>query len=137
MSLVTDVRLRAFVVEVLSYFNVPAPDAITTADCLVSADLEGHASHGVIRLPFYVDRLRQGLVAARPVMNLVAEHVAVATLDAGNGLGPVAGTRAMEVAMAKAKRAGVGVCAVRASNHLGSLSYYVKQAAMQGCGRGK
>ena len=132
MTLVSHVRLRDFVVEVLGCLSVPLPDATTTADCLVSADLEGHASHGVIRLPFYANRLRQGLVTPQPVMRVIAERAAAATLDAGNGLGPVAGTRAMELAIAKARHTGVGVCAVRASNHLGALSYYVKQAATQG-----
>ncbi len=124
--------LTRFVVLILTRLDVPGPDATVVADCLVSAELEGHGSHGVMRLPFYANRVRKGLIDPHPRMRVDHHRVATATLDAGNALGPLAGRRAMELALHAAQDAGLGMCAVRASNHLGALSYYVKQASACG-----
>jgi LDH2 family malate/lactate/ureidoglycolate dehydrogenase len=125
-------RLRAFVSRLLESLGVPAEDAATVATCLVEADLEGQASHGTVRLPLYTRRVRSGLIAAVPEIRIGGEKAGVALLDAGNALGPVAGSRAMAIAVDKARGAGVGVCAVRASNHLGALSFYVRIATEAG-----
>ncbi|HZD64593.1 MAG TPA: Ldh family oxidoreductase, partial [Acidimicrobiales bacterium] len=124
--------LADFVGAVLTGLDVPEADAATVARCLVAAELEGHASHGVIRLPFYADRLRLGLITPRPRFTVTRTRAAAITLDAGNALGPVAATRAMDVAAEAALEAGLGMCAVRASNHIGALGAYVRQAADAG-----
>ena len=97
------------------------------ADSLVDAELEGQASHGFIRFPFVLDRLRMGLINPRPSMRLTSERPAVAVLDADNCLGPVAGMRAVEAAIEQALAVGAGVVAVRRSNHLGSLGFYLRR----------
>jgi LDH2 family malate/lactate/ureidoglycolate dehydrogenase len=125
-------RLRAFVSRLLESLGAPVDDAGIVAACLVEADLEGQASHGTVRLPLYARRVRAGLIAAVPEMRVAGEKAGVALLDAGNALGPVAGSRAMRIAVDKARNAGVGVCAVRGSNHLGALSFYVRIATEGG-----
>jgi len=100
---------------------------VLVADCLVDAELEGQASHGFIRLPFVLDRLRVGLINPRPSMRLTRGRAAVAVLDADNCLGPVAGMRAVEAATEQALAVGAGVVAVRRSNHLGSLGFYLRR----------
>jgi len=102
------------------------------ADCLVEADLQGVPTHGVVRLPFYCSRLRRGLIEPRPALTVVEETLSAALLDAGNGLGPVGGRRAVSIAGEKARSCGVGVCGVRRSNHLGMLGWYVEAAAREG-----
>ena len=102
------------------------------ADCLVEADLQGVPTHGVARLPFYCSRLRRGLIEPRPALTVVAETSSAALLDAGNGLGPVGGRRALSIAGEKARSSGVGACGVRRSNHLGMLGWYVEAAAREG-----
>jgi LDH2 family malate/lactate/ureidoglycolate dehydrogenase len=125
-------RLEAFISRLLERLGVPAEDAGTVAACLVEADLEGQASHGTVRLPLYVRRVRDGLIAAAPHLQVLQERGAVALLDAGNALGPVGGARGMGIAVEKAKSEGVGVCSVRGSNHLGALSFYVRMATDAG-----
>jgi LDH2 family malate/lactate/ureidoglycolate dehydrogenase len=102
------------------------------AQTLLDAEVEDHSSHGLSRLPLYLSRLRSGLVDPRPKIEVVAGTGAAVLLDGGNGLGPVVGTRAMELATTLSDEYGVGLCSVRHSNHLGSLSYFVKLAAAKG-----
>lgn len=125
-------RLRELAEAVLRAHDAPAGDAAAVADCLLAADLAGVRTHGVVRLPFYCSRLQRGLIAARPAPRVVADWAAAAVLDAGNGLGPLGGRRGMEIAMAKARGAGVGACGVYHSNHLGMLGWYVEAAAREG-----
>jgi LDH2 family malate/lactate/ureidoglycolate dehydrogenase len=65
-------------------------------------------------------------------MRVLSERPAAAVLDGGNGLGPVVGVKALELAMTMARAAGVGVCAVQRSNHLGAAGFYVNLAASEG-----
>lgn len=111
---------------------MPPGDAELTADCLLAADLEGHGSHGLSRLPFAAQRLRDGLIEARPDIRVLRDLPAAALLDAGNGLGPVAGSRAVDLACAKAGAAGAGICAVLNANHLGAVGWYARRAAGRG-----
>jgi (2R)-3-sulfolactate dehydrogenase (NADP+) len=112
--------------------GVPAGDAATVAACLVDAELEGRESHGMMRLPFLLRRLDAGLINPRPEMRLRGARRAAGLLDADNALGPVAGMRAASLAAGWARESGVGVVAVRRSNHLGALAYYVRGLAVQG-----
>ncbi len=123
-------RLTSWVAGSLEDLGVPLPDAQVVAESLVEAELEGHSSHGLIRLPLLLRRLQQGMIQPRPTMRLSGG--AAALLDADNGLGPVAGVRAAAAAADRARQHGVGVVAVRRSNHLGSLSYYVRRMAGHG-----
>src|SRR4029453_15040479 len=59
---------EAFARALLAAHGVPAPDAATVAQCLVSADLRGVDTHGLCRLPGYLDRLRRGLINPRPAL---------------------------------------------------------------------
>lgn len=119
--------LRQLAADALSARDVPSADAVLVADSLVDAELEGQASHGFIRLPFVLARLRVGLINPRPSMRLTRGRAAVAVLDADNCLGPVAGMRAVEAATEQALAVGAGVVAVRRSNHLGSLGFYLRR----------
>jgi LDH2 family malate/lactate/ureidoglycolate dehydrogenase len=124
--------LREFVTELLVSLDVPRSDAALVADCLVAAELEGQSAHGLSRLPLLAQRLRDGLIRARPDMRVISESSATALLDAGNALGPLGGARAMELAAARARSAGIGACAVLHGNHLGALGWYVERAARGG-----
>jgi L-2-hydroxycarboxylate dehydrogenase (NAD+) len=120
--------LRSFVVACLTSAGVTDEDAGVCAEVLVQADLRGIDSHGVARLRRYVDGIRQGRIAARAEVAVVAEAPAMAVLDAGNGLGQPAGVLAMRLAMDKAAAAGLGMVTVRRSNHFGIAGYYAMLA---------
>ncbi|TFH10128.1 MAG: Ldh family oxidoreductase [Candidatus Atribacteria bacterium] len=110
-------------------FNVSEEDARVMADVLISADVRGVDSHGIIRLhSYYGDRLQQGLVNAASVVSVVHETPISASLDGGNGLGPVVAHKAMARCIAKARDSGIAAVTVRNSNHYGIAGYYAMMA---------
>lgn len=125
--------LRMFAREVLECAGVPGQDADTVAECLVLGDLRGVGSHGMIRLPVYARRLYAGVVKANPSIQVIRPFASVALVDGDNGLGPVVGMRAMEVAIELAKANGLGFVGVRRSNHFGVGAFYVQRAIENGC----
>jgi LDH2 family malate/lactate/ureidoglycolate dehydrogenase len=102
------------------------------ADVLVWADLRGVSSHGVARIPLYARLIDTGDLNARPTMTTRADTVASILLEADRAAGPVAMTSAMDVAMRKARDAGVGLAFVRATTHTAALGYYTSMAASDG-----
>jgi LDH2 family malate/lactate/ureidoglycolate dehydrogenase len=125
-------HLEAWTRDVLLALDVQRVHAESAARVLVSADLQGIDSHGVARLPAYVDSLRRGAVAVDGHPQVVGEDGATALVDAQNILGHPAAELAMDEATGRARRHGVGWVAVRDSNHYGIAGYYVRRAAEAG-----
>jgi uncharacterized oxidoreductase len=98
----------------------------------VRANLRGHDSHGVIRVPQYAGSIRKGDTNPRPAMQVLHETPTTAIVDGDLGLGQVVARRATEVALEKARRQGLAAVGVRRSNHIGRLADYVELAAEQG-----
>src|SRR4051794_15091323 len=107
----------AFVRALLAAHKVPAADAAIVAHCLVQADLRGVDTHGICRLPGYLDRVRRGLINVNPKLEPRRVTPVAASLDGQDGFGFVIGKRAMEEAMAMARDFGIGICAVKRSTH--------------------
>ena len=116
---------------ILTSAGVPDQDAADTANCLITANLRGVDTHGVIRLKVYTDRLRAGGNNPTPDVQTVRDTPTSAVIDADNALGPVGGARAMRLAMEKAAAAGVGMVAVRRGNHYGPAGHYAMMATEQ------
>ncbi|WP_231699415.1 Ldh family oxidoreductase [Limnochorda pilosa] len=121
--------LRAFVERMSAGFGVPEEGCQVLADVLVSADEAGVPSHGVARLPFYLGRVRQGLINPSSVGIVVARSGATALLDGLNGLGPVVAAHAADRACTLAEEHGVGWVGVRGSNHFGIAAWYAEKMA--------
>src|SRR5574337_747777 len=121
-------QLKTFCARVLRRLGVSQEEAEITASTLVAANLRGVDTHGVTRLPAYVRKLKGG--ALKPSVNLTTEKETVATalLNGHDGIGQVISYRAMQMAIRKAKQAGVSYVAVRNSNHLGACAYYPMMA---------
>ena len=111
--------------------GLPAEDAAVVTDNLIQADLRGHSSHGISRIRVYCDRIRDGFVAAKPVIQVENETAATIHLDGGHGMGAVVARQAMLMCVEKAKGSGVAVCSVRAGNHFGIASYYTMLASAE------
>ncbi len=124
--------LRSFVAEALARAGAQAEEAQLVADALVRADLRGVHSHGVVRTGVYLDRLRAGSIRPGAQLAVVADWGASVLCDAQAGFGIVAAARAMDLAVERARRHGVGVVGVRNSNHCGMLAYFVLRAVAQG-----
>ena len=122
-------ELREFVVRYFSALDVPEIDARIAADVLVSADLRGVNSHGVIRLhSYYGDRLRKRWINPASPISTLKESPATLALDGANGLGQVVAYRAMSQCIEMAEKSGVAITTVRNSNHFGIAGYYAMMA---------
>jgi LDH2 family malate/lactate/ureidoglycolate dehydrogenase len=122
--------LEKFMAAVFRGLGAPAPDAAVCARVLIAADLRGIDSHGINRLKLiYYDRIREGIISPLTRIEVVRETPTTAVLDGHNGLGQVIANRAMRMAIAKAGKSGLGMVAVRNSNHYGIAGYYALLAA--------
>lgn len=107
-------------------------DARTVAEHLVESSLFGHDSHGSLRLYEYVDQLGAGTFDAQGRPRIARERGAMATLDGGGALGPVAGRLAVATAARLACLHGVGAVSLRNCSHLGRIGAYPLALARQG-----
>lgn len=123
--------LKDFAGRVLKAAGVDPQESEIVADNLITANLRGIDSHGIVRLPQYVERLEAGLIAPRTRIDVVRDAPAACVLDANNGWGAVAGLAGMRRAIEKARQSGVGVAVVRNSNHFGIAAYYAQEAVAE------
>jgi LDH2 family malate/lactate/ureidoglycolate dehydrogenase len=126
-------QLRAFSNGVFEASGLDSRDASTVTDVLIHADLRGHASHGLTRIPIYAERIRAGVVNARPNIQVLRPAPAFLMVDADNAPGPVASLAAIEATIDTARDEGVCACVVAHSNHNGTGSYYAEKAIKAGC----
>lgn len=129
--IVQETELFRLTREVFEALDVPEEQARIVADTLVDADLRGVHSHGTMRLNVYPQRIVGGAISAKTDTKTVRDSLSTALVDGGNGMGQVVAYRAMELALHKAKEAGVGVIGVRASNHFGAAAYFANMAVEQ------
>lgn len=129
--LVSADRLSAFIATALQRAGLPASDASKVANLMAEADLQGSDGHGVIRLPQYVKRIRTGGINTRPNIRIITERAAMAVVDGDNGMGHLVMSYAVDLAIDKARSAGVGWVGARASNHAGPASLYVRKPIEQ------
>lgn len=128
-GLITD-----FVTDAFVGYGIPREDAEICTDVLLESDKRGIESHGCNRFkPIYLDRIKAGI--QNPVTNfeIIKETETTAVVDGHNGMGQVIGHKAMQMAIDKAKKYGLGMVAVRNSCHYGIAGYYATQATEQGC----
>jgi len=125
-------ELRRFTTDIFVHAGMSDADARVVAAVLVWANLRGVDSHGVLRVPRYVDWIRAGDVNPAPRLVVTTETAAVVVLDADRAAGPIAMTAAMGHAVRKAREAGVGLVPVRGTTHTAALGYYTLMAAREG-----
>src|SRR5580693_9031619 len=118
-------QLANFVSRAFIAAGLPADDAQTLAGLMVEADLRGSDTHGVIRLPLYVRRIRAGGINARPNIRLASVRPSADLPDGDNTMGHLEMRRAAEIAIEKAKATGIGWVGARMSNHAGPAALYV------------
>ena len=120
--------LEEFTAQVMQKQQVPEDEAMTTARVLVSADLRGVASHGVARLGRYIAGLKEGYIRPGIEFGIEEPAPAIGVIDARDGIGQVVSDMAMDMAIGKAQKNGIGLVTVRNSNHFGIAGYYVLKA---------
>jgi LDH2 family malate/lactate/ureidoglycolate dehydrogenase len=125
-------RLERWTTQVFAKEGLPEEHARTVAKVLVWANLRAMDTHGVMRVPRYVDLIRAGDLNPRPAMTTRSDSPGALVLEADRAAGPVAMVHATEIAMEKAKAAGIGFCLVRGTTHTAALGYYTQLAAEAG-----
>jgi len=126
-------RLIDFAAAVYAGAGMPGADARLVADTLVQADLWGHQSHGVLRLGWYLDRVRNKVMNPVTKPEFAVDAGAVAVIDGHDGVGHVLTALATREAVKRARAHGIGVVGVRMSNHFGTCMYYTLMGAREGC----
>src|SRR4030081_2310985 len=108
-------RVIDFARAVYAGAGMPERDAHLVADTLVQADLWGHQSHGVLRLGWYLDRIRNGVMKPVTEPEFVVDAGAVAVIDGHDGVGHVITELATREAIKRAKLHGLGAVGRRMS----------------------
>jgi len=116
--------LNEYCISLLTKAGVKTEHAEIIAETLLCAELRDIKSHGIIRLPTYLQRIEAGILNPIADMRFEKEYGATALLDANNGFGQIAGHKAMTAAIEIASLYGIGVVGVKNSNHFGIASYY-------------
>jgi hydroxycarboxylate dehydrogenase B len=125
-------RLERLVSDIFAASGCNSGEHQRIAHYLVAANLVGHDSHGVIRVPSYVDWLKAGKVLANRSLEVKFENDALAIVDGQFGFGQVMGEEATRLGIEKAGRQGVAVVALRNSGHLGRIGDWAELAARAG-----
>ncbi|MAX75061.1 MAG: malate dehydrogenase [Nioella sp.] len=135
MTNVDRAQLRAFVSEGFEALGLTEEDAGIFADALIFSELRFHPGQGqgVARLRRYHERIGNGEVNPRAGWSIAKEGPALALVDAHNGIGTVAASKAMDLAIKKAKENGIGTVIVRNSTHYGSSAVHACRALDHGC----
>jgi L-2-hydroxycarboxylate dehydrogenase (NAD+) len=123
--------LRVLVTEIWRHCGMGDADAALLADTLVTADLRGVHSHGVLRVPEYVKKLLGGGVDPKGRPRVVIDSGATLVVDGGNSMGQIGASFAMGEAIERARRHNIAAAAVRGSNHCGAMAYFAMQALAQ------
>ena len=132
-NVVTAEALASFGADVLTALGVPNADAHLLSDSLVTAELWGHSSHGMLRLPWYVNRLRSGVMTPVTRAETVIDSGAVVVRDGRHGIGQVLTAEAVELGVERARTHGISAVGIRNSNHFGTAAYFTRRSAEAGC----
>lgn len=130
--IVDSATLRSFSVSLLQAGGFAPDHAAQTADLLVWANLRGADSHGVLRIPRYVEMVELGIINPKPELRFVSEFGATAVLDADRAPGAVGMIMAAEKAIALAPIHGTGWCSARNITHAGAVGYFAHQVTRTG-----
>jgi len=125
-------ELTNLVSKLFAHQGLSPADADQVAEVLVWANLRGVDSHGVARVPKYLEWVAGGEANAKPDIRIEKPRDAVLLMHADRAPGPVAMTRAIDEAMALAKTTGVAWAGVRGTVHCGAVGYYAERAAKAG-----
>ncbi|SEN03297.1 Malate/lactate/ureidoglycolate dehydrogenase, LDH2 family [Mesobacillus persicus] len=124
-------QIRQFSNQCFTKLDMPQEEAEIITEVLLEADLREIHSHGFLRLPIYIERIQKGLITNKADIHIEKENAATVVMDGNFGAGQVVAYKAMEKSIEKAVENGIGLVAVKNSNHFGITAYYSLMAAKQ------
>jgi L-2-hydroxycarboxylate dehydrogenase (NAD+) len=126
---VPEAQLRETVVHIFEKMKLSSEDCRLAADVLVTADMRAVESHGVSNLlRGYVRGYQQGTSNPNPKWSIIRETPSTATIDCDHGLGIIVAPKAMDLAIEKAKKVGIGMVTMRNGGHMAMASYHAMRA---------
>jgi L-2-hydroxycarboxylate dehydrogenase (NAD+) len=125
-------QARMLAARILEDAGAPARHARMQADILIDGELRGHPSHGLLRLPRLVRRIRAGVLDPAAEGELSWTHGARLVVDGQQGFGPVVAHHALTAVSDRARSTGVAAAFIGNSNHLGMLASYAERIAAAG-----
>lgn len=132
MKVVTAQELKDTATKILTSAGVTESEAASVADHLAEANLKGRDSHGISRLVGLIKGIEKKSINPETSLRVVQETPAMALLDANHSIGQIVAMKAMNMAVEKAHKVGIGIVSMRNASHIGFLGYYADQAAKQG-----
>ena len=124
--------LRSFAANLLQAGGFAPHHAAQTADLLVWANLRGADSHGVLRIPRYVEMVELGIINPKAELRFVTDLGPIAVLEADRAPGAAGMILAAEKAIALASKSGLGWCSARNITHAGAVGYYAQMVSRAG-----
>ena len=125
-------QARGLATALLVQFGAPVNHATQQSEMLIEAEMRGHPSHGLLRLPRLLERLKKGLVDPDAQGTHQWTSPGLLSVDGQHGFGPVVAMRALDAISNRAHETGICLAAISNANHLGMLAYYVEHAARRG-----
>jgi LDH2 family malate/lactate/ureidoglycolate dehydrogenase len=125
-------EIRATIVYVLSKLGARERESSIQADVLTEADLRGHHSHGLQRLPVLAARIKKQLIRVNADPDYTWTADSVLSVDGKDGLGPYVAETAHEHAVPVLRQKGIVAVAIRNSSHIGMIGYYCERRAREG-----
>jgi uncharacterized oxidoreductase len=129
MPVIYEKQLRQMGIALLCAAGASEAEAHQTIALLIESNLVGHDSHGVIRIPTYIQQIMSGKTKLGTTIEIVKESPTTALVDGGWGLGQVVATKTMELAIQKAETHNLGVVSTYNCQHIGRMADYVAMAA--------
>lgn len=123
---------RTVMMAALHRAGVPGRNAAIQADLLLEAELRGRASHGLLRLPRVIERIRNGVADPVTMGKATWRASGFLEVDGEAGLGPVVAHAALDAVCARARETGIALAAIRNNNHIGMLALYAERVALEG-----
>jgi L-2-hydroxycarboxylate dehydrogenase (NAD+) len=123
---------RAVIIHVLTRLGASGRECAIQADLLTEADLRGHHSHGLQRLPVLAARIKKRLIRVNVEPDFEWTADSVLSVDGKDGLGPFVAESALERAKTVLEKRGIVAVAIRNSSHLGMIGYYCEKRAREG-----
>jgi hydroxycarboxylate dehydrogenase B len=125
-------KMSAFVSDIFAKAGTSRAEADRIGKYLVVANLTGHDSHGVQRVPRYLQWLAEGVFIADRVVKIVTETPVYAVVDGLHGFGQTVAPQAVDIGIAKCRAMGLSMVALRNAGHIGRVGDYAEMAAAAG-----
>jgi uncharacterized oxidoreductase len=125
-------KLIDFVADVFAHAGSSAEEARRIATYLTTANLTGHDSHGVIRVPVYIRWKNSGMIVPNQTIEVPVDTPSLAVVDGRFGYGQTVGPQAVRIGIDKCKATGLAAVATRNSGHIGRIGDWAEMAAEEG-----